>query len=427
MDLRMAASKTPATDRTGKKRAKPLIMATDGKITTKSEGSLAAWSRGLLTGLSADGLAGLSMRQTREALVEARSKLFAGADDALNEELPVGKSVSVPGYQAIVVRLSKRLANMAKACFENFASSLAKNVPPMIANAGPAMTKRWLGSVIQTSTGGLWRDMDTVFANWLDQIRARTDGAAYGARARSIDDPEYLTIQSHQERMRIALWRIAERHSIPSETVAEALEDRGVPRQDIGRSLTPDPSRESQDMHQPGAAALGRPSAESPPGGDGSFGDSAEHGTGIGIPPPAPEPAAVSAGPAHPESTTGTRPEQPGFDGGTSGTQSPAARAAKQLRAATVAKLIKELNDLKPQMFEDEAEYNELRARYPDFLTFKIAEGRPDLKMKVLAMRGSTRHIRLAQELAAAHHGRELSTIRDDWKDHKPPEFRRQG
>jgi hypothetical protein len=73
----------------------------------------------------------------------------------------------------------------------------------------------------------------------------------------------------------------------------------------------------------------------------------------------------------------------------------------------------------------DEAEYNKLRAQHSDFLTFKIAEKRSDLKGKVLAIQGSTRHIRLAQEFAAAHHGRELSTIQKDWKNFKPTEFKR--
>jgi hypothetical protein len=105
--------------------------------------------------------------------------------------------------------------------------------------------------------------------------------------------------------------------------------------------------------------------------------------------------------------------------------RSSAAEAAQQSRAGTVARLIRELTDLKPQMFEDEAEYSNLYERYPDFLAFRIAAQRPDLKQKILAIRGSVRHIRLAQELAAAHHGRELSTIQEDWKNHKPPEFRR--
>jgi len=102
-----------------------------------------------------------------------------------------------------------------------------------------------------------------------------------------------------------------------------------------------------------------------------------------------------------------------------------AKEVAKRARAMTVAKLIKELDTLKPQMFEDESEYNRLRQIYPEFLAFRIAEQRPDLKTKILAIRGSTRHIRLAQELAGAHHGRQLSTIQDDWKDFKPAEFKR--
>jgi hypothetical protein len=102
-----------------------------------------------------------------------------------------------------------------------------------------------------------------------------------------------------------------------------------------------------------------------------------------------------------------------------------AAEAAQQARAQTVAKLIRELDHLKPQMLEDEAEYNKLRAQYIEFLCFKIAENRPDLKLKILGIRGSVRHIRLAQELAGAHYGRQLSTIQEDWKNFKPEEFRR--
>ena len=107
------------------------------------------------------------------------------------------------------------------------------------------------------------------------------------------------------------------------------------------------------------------------------------------------------------------------------GPQLSSAILAKQTRAATVAALIKELNAIKPQMFEDEGEYKSLRGKYPEFILFKIADGRPDLKEKVLSIRSSTRHIRLAQELAAARHGRTLSTIQDDWKKFKPAEFKR--
>ena len=96
-----------------------------------------------------------------------------------------------------------------------------------------------------------------------------------------------------------------------------------------------------------------------------------------------------------------------------------------KVRAETVAKLIEELNVLKPQMLEDEAEYSLLQRRYPGYLTFKIAQDRPDLKMKIMNIRGSVRHFRLAQELAAAHHGLSWETIADAWKKHKPPRYKR--
>jgi len=94
-------------------------------------------------------------------------------------------------------------------------------------------------------------------------------------------------------------------------------------------------------------------------------------------------------------------------------------------RAETVAKLIEELNILRPQMFEDEAEYDLLQTRHPGYLTFKIAEERPDLKRKILCIRGSARHIRLAHELAGAHYGLSPQTVADAWKDHKPTRYKR--
>jgi hypothetical protein len=126
------------------------------------------------------------------------------------------------------------------------------------------------------------------------------------------------------------------------------------------------------------------------------------------------------------EAQAATHPGPPPRQGCKSkGTGGDEAKATKKARAKTVARLIRELNTLKPQMLEDDAEYERLREQYPKHLTFQIAEDRPDLKTKVMAIRGSTRHIRLAQELAAARYGRELSTIQDDWKRHKPQEFRR--
>lgn len=94
-------------------------------------------------------------------------------------------------------------------------------------------------------------------------------------------------------------------------------------------------------------------------------------------------------------------------------------------RASTVARLIGELNILKPQMLEDEQEYDLLQNRYPGYLCFQIAKARPDLKMKILFIRGSARHIRLAQELAAAHYGLSLETMKAAWKHQKPVQYKR--
>jgi hypothetical protein len=99
----------------------------------------------------------------------------------------------------------------------------------------------------------------------------------------------------------------------------------------------------------------------------------------------------------------------------------------KSSRAATVAKLIRELSVLKPQMLSEESEYRRLADGYPDYLCFKIAAERRDLKRKILWIGSSSKHIRLAQELAAAHFGRAFTTIQHDWSHHKPTEFKQPG
>ena len=101
-------------------------------------------------------------------------------------------------------------------------------------------------------------------------------------------------------------------------------------------------------------------------------------------------------------------------------------RSPNEKRAADVAKFIKELSVLKPQMLS-ESEYERLREKYPNFLTFKVAENDPDLKLKVQYLQGHPQHIRLAQELAAKLYVKSLNTIKIDWKKCKPKEFRREG
>jgi len=95
-----------------------------------------------------------------------------------------------------------------------------------------------------------------------------------------------------------------------------------------------------------------------------------------------------------------------------------------EARARTVATIVKELGILKPQMY-GESDYQSLEQQNPGFLAFAVAATRPDLRTKVLNLQDHRRFFRLAQELAAAYHGRELSTLQTDWKKHKPKEFRR--
>lgn len=92
-------------------------------------------------------------------------------------------------------------------------------------------------------------------------------------------------------------------------------------------------------------------------------------------------------------------------------------------RAKTVARIIKELNTLKPQMYS-EADYRTLQQGHPGFLAFKIAAQRPDLRVKLVNIQDHQRHIRLAQELTAHYHGVEWSTMQTDWKKNKPKAFR---
>jgi hypothetical protein len=66
-----------------------------------------------------------------------------------------------------------------------------------------------------------------------------------------------------------------------------------------------------------------------------------------------------------------------------------------------------------------------LNLENPSYLTFEVAAKRPDLRTKVLNLQDHRRFYRLAQEIAAAYHDKQLSTLQTDWKKHKPKEFRR--
>jgi hypothetical protein len=102
----------------------------------------------------------------------------------------------------------------------------------------------------------------------------------------------------------------------------------------------------------------------------------------------------------------------------------PEAPNFRQRRAEVVAQVIGELNVLRP-LIVGLKEYNEQRALFPDYLTFKVAEKHPNLKEKLLYIQHHVQHRRLALEIAAAHFGKERTTIESDWKKYKPAEFRR--
>ncbi len=94
-----------------------------------------------------------------------------------------------------------------------------------------------------------------------------------------------------------------------------------------------------------------------------------------------------------------------------------------QTRARTVAKVIDELDFLRPQVFS-ESDLERLAKKNPRFLAFRVANKRDDLREKMVNIQAHRRHIRLAQELTAGYYGKRLSTIQTDWKKNKPKQYR---
>lgn len=97
-----------------------------------------------------------------------------------------------------------------------------------------------------------------------------------------------------------------------------------------------------------------------------------------------------------------------------------------QLRANMVAKVIHELDVLKPKisgMVSDE-DLLKIARKHPRFLTFRISRQYPDLMEKIRNIQFSRRHIRLAQEIVAVKSGRTWWTVQTDWQHHMPNERR---
>jgi hypothetical protein len=103
----------------------------------------------------------------------------------------------------------------------------------------------------------------------------------------------------------------------------------------------------------------------------------------------------------------------------------PSAETNARGRAKTVDRLYGELRQFPPKL--DHVEYEKLRTAHPRFLTFYIAEKWPDEAKPFLMCQPDRRKqgLQTAMQLAALYHNRQVSTIEDDWKRHKPRSHRR--
>lgn len=89
-------------------------------------------------------------------------------------------------------------------------------------------------------------------------------------------------------------------------------------------------------------------------------------------------------------------------------------------RAKLVAKLIKELNALRPHMQIADEDYSRLRNRFPKYQVFKICERNPSASEFVKRVADRPRVHTLAYELAAVHFGIAPATVKTAWKRYKP-------
>jgi len=92
---------------------------------------------------------------------------------------------------------------------------------------------------------------------------------------------------------------------------------------------------------------------------------------------------------------------------------------ASEARSRAVAKVIKELTVLRPQIFSAD-DYPKIREHYPRYLTIQVCERHPDLKLKLESIQGHQQFKMFAKEIVARHFSREYSTVEKDWKKHKP-------
>lgn len=106
------------------------------------------------------------------------------------------------------------------------------------------------------------------------------------------------------------------------------------------------------------------------------------------------------------------------------GSRFPSPVAGSEARAKTVALLFQELRIVAPHLTNGEA-YQEVRRSHGNLKIFEILETRPKLQSDLVQSESSRGLLGRAQLLAAHYHGRELSTLKTDWKRFKPRKFRR--
>lgn len=94
--------------------------------------------------------------------------------------------------------------------------------------------------------------------------------------------------------------------------------------------------------------------------------------------------------------------------------------SATQRRASVVAKIIKELRVIKPDL-HNQGHWNRLKGEHPKYLIFKIAQKDASVKEWIENVQDRNDIVKLAQEIAAKYFGKTISTLQTDWSHRKMP------
>jgi hypothetical protein len=92
---------------------------------------------------------------------------------------------------------------------------------------------------------------------------------------------------------------------------------------------------------------------------------------------------------------------------------------SSKARVEKVQRVLAELAEITPKMWS-EADYESVRQQFPQFVTFRVCDAHPKLKLKLENIQEHRQRVRFAIEIVAAHYGRSFSTVEKDWKNRKP-------